>query len=346
MTYGGSILKKIRVEEAVGMILGHDLTKILPGKFKGAAFKKGYIIREEDIEVLKDMGKYHIYAVDLNEDYIHEDEAAIRIGRAVAGEGLYLEGPSEGKVSLKSKYKGLLKINLKALEAINNIDLIVLATLHNNTLVEQGRTVAGTRIIPLTIKEERVKEVEKICSEHGAVISLNKMRPVKVGIVVTGNEVYEGRVSDKFGPVLRSKINKYGVKLLDIEYVPDRSKKIQKAIKSLIGKGAEVVLAAGGMSVDADDVTPDAIKKVSSKVITYGSPVLPGAMFMLAYTEKAAILGIPACGMYSKTTVLDLILPRVLIGESLSKGDIVKLAHGGLCLSCEECRYPTCPFGK
>jgi molybdenum cofactor synthesis domain-containing protein len=172
------------------------------------------------------------------------------------------------------------------------------------------------------------------------------MRPVKVGIVVTGNEVYEGRVSDKFGPVLRSKINKYGVKLLNIEYVPDRSKKIQKAIKSLIGKGAEVVLAAGGMSVDADDVTPDAIKKVSSKVITYGSPVLPGAMFMLAYTEKAAILGIPACGMYSKTTVLDLILPRVLIGESLSKGDIVKLAHGGLCLSCEECRYPTCPFGK
>lgn len=339
-------MKKVKVEDAVGMVLGHDLTKIVPGGFKGAAFKKGYIIHEEDIEILKSMGKYHIFIIDFNENLIHEDEAAIRIGNAVMGAGLYLEGPTEGKVNLKAKEKGLLKINLEVLNEINSIDLIILATLHNNTLLEKDQIVAGTRIIPLVIDKKKIEEIESICQKSGKIISIKEIKPKKVGIVVTGSEVYEGIITDKFGPVLKDKINNYGATLAGIKYAPDDQGKIENAIKEFIQEGAEIILTAGGMSVDADDVTPNAIENISNDVITYGSPVLPGAMFMLAYEDKAAILGIPACGMYFKTTVLDLIFPRVLVGEVLSKRDITSLAHGGLCLGCKECRYPVCPFGK
>lgn len=339
-------MKKVKVEDALGMVLGHDLTKIVPNEFKGAAFKKGHIISKEDVEVLKDMGKYHVYVIDMKEDLIHEDEAAIRIGKAVTGEGLFLEGPSEGKVNVKARVKGLLKINLEALTAINDIDLIILATLHNNTLVDKGKTVAGTRIIPLAIDKKKVEEVERICDDFGKIMHVKEMKPMKVGIVVTGSEVYEGRISDKFGPVLREKIYTYGAECIGIKYTPDHSEAIEERIRCLIKEGAEVILTAGGMSVDADDVTPNAIENISNKVITYGSPVLPGAMFMLAYTETVTILGIPACGMYFRTTVFDLVFPRVLTGEVLSRKDITSLAHGGLCLGCDVCRYPICPFGK
>lgn len=339
-------MKKVKVEDALGMVLGHDLTKIVPDEFKGAAFKKGHIISKEDVEVLKDMGKYHIYVTDMKEDLIHEDEAAVRIGKAVTGEGLFLEGPSEGKVNVKARVKGLLKINLEALSVINDIDLIILATLHNNTLVDIGKTVAGTRIIPLAIDKKKIEEIEKICNDSGKIIGVKEMKPMKVGIVVTGSEVYEGRISDKFGPVLEEKIYKYGAECIGIKYAPDHRETIEERIQCLIKEGAEVILTAGGMSVDADDVTPNAIENISNKVITYGSPVLPGAMFMLAYTEKVTILGIPACGMYFRTTVFDLVFPRVLTGEVLSRKDITSLAHGGLCLGCDVCRYPICPFGR
>lgn len=339
-------MKKVRVEDAVGMVLGHDLTKVVPGEFKGAAFKKGHIVREEDVEVLKNMGKYNIHVFELNEDMIHEDEAAIIIAEAAVGNGLYLQGPSEGKVSVKARGKGILKINLDALSEINDIDMIVFATLHNNTVVEKDQIVAGTRIIPLVTEKERIRKVEKICETLGSVLSVMKIKARKVGIVITGSEVFEGRIKDKFGPVLKDKAADYGSDLIGLKYSPDDKSKIEDAITELLNKGAEVILTAGGMSVDADDVTPNAIENISDRVITYGSPVLPGAMFMLAYKDKTAILGIPACGMYFRTTVLDLVLPRVLADELLTKRDITSLAHGGLCLGCEICRYPVCPFGK
>ncbi len=339
-------MKKVRVEDAVGMVLGHDLTKIVPGEFKGAAFKKGQVITAADIDVLKNMGKYHIYVIDLEDNYIHEDEASIRIGQAAAGEGVYLKGPVEGKISINAQVKGILKINLSLLTEINDIDSVILATLHSNTLVEKDRNVAGTRIIPLTVEKKKIIEIESICNKRGPIISINEIKPLKVGIVVTGTEVYEGRIQDRFGPVLQGKVNQYGAKTAGIKYAPDEQKEIQIAISSLIKQGAEVILTAGGMSVDADDVTPSAIQAIADEVITYGSPVLPGAMFMLAYRNQVTILGIPACGMYFRTTVLDLVFPRVLSGEVLSRKDINSLAHGGLCLGCEECRYPVCPFGK
>ncbi len=339
-------MKKVRVEDAIGMVLGHDLTRIVPGEFKGPAFKKGHIVREEDIELLKNMGKYNVHVFELNEKMIHEDEAAIRIAKSSTGDGLYLQGPSEGKISIKAEAKGILKINLTALSSINGIEMVMFATLHNNTVVEKDQTVAGTRIIPLVTEVQKIEEVERICEKLGRVLNINEIKPRKVGVVVTGSEVFEGRIKDKFGPVLRDKVSDYDSQLIGLKYAPDDKEKIEEAIQTLLSDGAELILTAGGMSVDADDVTPNAIEGISDKVITYGSPVLPGAMFMLAYKGEIPILGIPACGMYFRTTALDLVLPRVLAGEILTKKDITALAHGGLCLGCEVCRYPVCPFGK
>lgn len=340
------MMKKVYVEDAIGMVLAHDLTKIVPGQFKGAAFKKGHIIKPEDIPMLKDMGKNHINVLELSDDDIHEDDAAIRIGTAISGEGVYTTQPSEGKVTIKAKERGLLKINLNNLEAVNDIELIIIATLHNNTVVEKDQAVAGTRIIPLATPKTKIEKIEKICSDLGNIINVKELKPLKAGIVVTGSEVYHGRITDKFGPVLEEKVRFYGGKLLGIKYASDDIDMIQKSISEFMDQGADIILTSGGMSVDADDVTPTAIRNISDRVITYGSPVLPGAMFMIAYKGETPILGVPACGMYHKTTVLDLVLPRVIAGEVLTRKDITSLGHGGLCLNCKVCHYPVCPFGK
>lgn len=339
-------MKKIKVQNAIGKVLAHDLTKIVPGEFKGAAFKRGHVIKASDIEELKNMGKNHIFILDLNENEVHEDEAAIRMAKAAIGNGICTTKPSEGKVNFKAKYRGLLKINLDALIKINSLDMMTLSTLHNNFLVEEGKTVAATRIIPLVIENEKVKEVERICKESGPVVSIKPVYPLKTGIVVTGSEVYYGRIKDKFGDILRRKIDSYKGEFIGIEYAPDDAKIISEKINKLLDMGAEVVLASGGMSVDADDLTPSAIERVATKVISYGSPVLPGSMFMVAYKEEKVILGIPACGMYHKTTAFDLVFKRVIAKEKLVRKDIVSLAHGGLCMKCEVCHYPICPLGK
>lgn len=339
-------LKSLRVEDAIGTILAHDLTKIVPGEFKGAAFKKGHIIQPEDISELKKMGKNHILVLEMDSDSIHEDDAALRIAQAAAGEGICLTSPTEGKVSLTAAKRGLLKINLEALEGINDIDMVIFSTLHNNTVVDTGKTVAGTRIIPLCINKGSIEAVEEICNRHGKVVWIKELLKLKAGIVVTGTEVFEGRITDKFGPVLARKLENYECQLLELAYSPDDKEQIKMAIEAQINAGAQIVLVSGGMSVDADDVTPSAIREVSDRVVTYGSPVLPGAMFMLGYKDSIPILGIPACGMYHKITVLDIVLPRVLTGETLTRKDFTRMGHGGLCQNCESCRYPNCTFGK
>lgn len=339
-------MKKVKVEDALGMILAHDLTKIEPGKFKGAAYKKGHVIEEEDIKGLKDAGKYHIYAMELNEDQLHEEDAALRIAKAVSGSGIYLEGPSEGKMTIKAKEAGLLKVNVEVLEEINMVDMITLATMHNNTLVEKDQAIAGTRVTPLSIDKEYIEKIEKICSENSTILQIKQLKDFKAGIVVTGTEVYEGRIKDKFGVVLENKIKEFGSRVIGTEFSKDDEEMIKEKIEKLIKEGADIILTSGGMSVDADDVTPIAIRELSDEVISYGSPVLPGAMFMVAYKGDIPIVGVPACGMYHRITVLDLVLPRILAEERITKRDMAKLGHGGLCLNCEVCTFPVCPFGK
>lgn len=339
------MMREIPVQEAVGSVLFHDITRIVPGEFAGRAFKKGHIIQEEDVDKLLKLGKDNIYVLDLEEGYIHENEAALRIATAVCGKGIRLTEPSEGKVTMEAVERGLLKVNVDALNRINDIKEMVLATLHTNRPVGADMRIAGTRIIPLYTDEERIRRVEAIARAASPVIEVKPFRSLRVGMVTTGNEVYHGRIEDKFGPVIREKFDRLGSSVMRQILVSDDTPMTVKAIHDLIAEGAEMVVATGGMSVDPDDRTPASIRAAGGRVVTYGSPTFPGAMFMLAYIGQVPVIGIPGCAMYNKATIFDLVVPRILAGETLTRADITRLGHGGLCSSCAECRYPTCGFG-
>lgn len=338
-------MKKIPVEEAIGHVLAHDMTKIIPDVYKGVPFKKGHIIRSEDIEALKDMGKNHIFIYEKKESDCHENEGAQRVGQAVAGQNIEISAPLEGKVHLVSQIFGRLTVNVTALEEIHEGTGIILATRHHNTVVNPSERVAGAKIIPLLIDNQEIEAIENYVKEHGPILEVIPFKPLKVGIVVTGTEVFEGRIVDAFAPVLTKKIMFYQGELLEVRFAPDDEAIIKAEIEALVEGGAELVMVSGGMSVDPDDCTPLAIKAIATEVITYGSPVLPGAMFMLAYYDEIPIIGIPACGMFNKITVLDLVLPYLFTAEKVTKKMIGKMAHGGLCLQCETCHYPNCAFG-
>ncbi len=333
------------LEDAVGKVLSHDITKIIRGEFKGPAFKKGHVITAEDVPELLKLGKERVYVLKLDADDVHEDEAGIRLGRAAAGQGVTCSAPKESRVNLFADIPGLLKVNVPALEEINDLPEVILSTLPNNTPVEAGEMLAGTKVIPLVVKDDVVKAAEEICAKHGGVIRVVPFRPMDAGIIVTGNEVYHGRIKDSFGPVLKQKVESLGSRILAIEYAPDDAQVIARLINGMITGGARLVLVSGGMSVDPDDVTPQGIRLSGASIEKYGSPILPGAMFMLAYRGNVPVLGVPACGMYFRITVLDLVLPRLLAGDRLTRRDIVALAHGGLCRSCRVCHYPRCSFG-
>jgi len=339
-------LKKVQIKDAVGMVLGHDMTKIVPGEYKGPAFKKGHIIREEDIPHLLTIGKEHIFLMELSDDQVHENAAAERLAALVGGADTCLRGPSEGKVTIIARQDGLLKVNRAAVTAINSVDYIVLSTLHGNRLVKAGETLAGVKVVPLIVNVETMNTVEAVATQYQDIISVKKLRPLKTAVITTGNEVFYERIQDRFGPVLAEKIKTYQAIAHGMSILPDDKVQITQAILDCARTGAEVIIVTGGMSVDPDDVTPDAIRATGAEVITYGTPVLPGAMFMLAYLGDIAILGLPACGMFAKITVFDLIFPRILAGERLSKQDFAEMGYGGQCIGCEQCHYPNCSFGK
>lgn len=339
-------LQTIRVEDAVGKVLSHDITKIVKGEFKGASFKKGRVINKKDIPELLKLGKENIYVLELEQGEIHEDEAGVRLGAAVAGENTEWRGPKESRVNIYARCDGLLKINVPYLEALNELPDVILSTLLNNTVVKNGDLLAGTKVIPLMVPEQTLAEAEKICRIAGWLIKVIPFKTYKAGVVITGNEVCKKRIRDAFGPVIREKVEAFGSSVISVEYVPDDRDQIKDKIIQMADGGAEIIFVTGGMSVDPDDVTPKAIRLTGATVEKYGAPALPGAMFMLAYLGDVPVLGIPACGMFFKTTIVDLLLPRLLAGEKIRGSDIVALAHGGLCRLCDPCRFPNCTFGK
>jgi molybdenum cofactor synthesis domain-containing protein len=341
-----SMFKSVPVEDAVGMVLGHDVTQIIQGGFKGPAFKKGYVLKSEDIPRLLDMGKRHIFVLDLKEDFIHENEAAERIAMGASGSGIKFTSPSEGKVNLVAGYSGILKINVNALHQINTLEEIALATLHTDQQVTAGSQIAGARIIPLATGKEKIEKVEAICRENFPVISIKPFRSLKVGVITTGSEVYTGRITDKFGPVLREKFGELGCQILRQVFVPDEIDMTVGAIKDLIKEGAEFIALTGGMSVDPDDLTPAGIRAAGGEIVLYGAPVFPGAMFMLAHIGNVTLVGLPGCVMYHRASIFDLIVPRIVAGEKITRDDVTALGHGGYCSNCSECRYPVCGFGK
>jgi len=337
---------KVRVEDAVGMILCHDITQIIPGEFKGRAFKKGHIVTTEDISKMLQIGKENLYVWEKKEGYLHEDEAVLRIAEAVAGSGISLTESNEGKINLVAGLRGLLTINVSGLNEINNENQIVVSSLHKNQIVENGTVVAGTRVIPLVIDDQIIKRVEEHADRYKPIVEVKPLLGMRVGIVVTGSEVYKGRIEDKFGPVVAEKVTKLGCSVIRKINVTDSIEMISGEIKNMLREGAELILITGGMSVDPDDLTPAGVVAAGGAIVSYGAPVLPGSMFMVAYIEETPVLGLPGCVMYSKNTVLDLLLPRILAGEKITRQDIVILGHGGLCANCSPCRFPSCSFGK
>ncbi len=336
-------MKKVKIEKALGLTLAHDITEIIPGKKKDVAFRRGKVIEQADIERLLDLGKSHIYAFDKGVKGVHEEEAGIRIAQSIMDANMELTPPKEGKVSLKSKVKGLFYVNQKYLFEMNRIPNVLVSTVLNRHLVKEGDIVAAARIIPLYISEKELKRVERV-AEKG-VISISPFRSFKVGLVITGSEVYSGRIKDG-SAVVERKIEGYGLEIVEKKLAPDDIGKIRDAILDLFDAGAEIVITTAGLSVDPDDVTKEGIEATGAETLFYGTPVFPGAMFLVARLKGKYILGAPACVYYNKQTVLDIILTRIMAGEKMHKNDMIKLSYGGHCLNCDICHYPTCFFGK
>lgn len=325
------------------MILAHDITEIIPGKKKDVAFQRGKVIEGGDVEKLLDLGKRYLYVFEGAAQGIHEDEASTRIAQAILGENMEYTLPKEGKVSIKSTVNGLFYVNTQHLFAMNRIKDVLLSTLPNRQPVKEGDIVAATRIIPLYIQERELKKVESIGEKH--FIRISPFKPLKVGLVITGSEVYTGRIQDG-SSVVEEKLRGYGLTVAGKTIVPDDISMIKDAILNLFHAGAELVLTTAGLSVDPDDVTREGIEATGAETLFYGTPVFPGAMFLVARLRGKYILGAPACVYYNRNTVLDIILTRILAGESMHKNDMVKLSYGGLCMHCDVCHYPACFFGK
>ena len=339
-------MKQIRIEDSVGCILSHDVTKIVPGEFKGRLFKKGHVIREEDIPKLLDIGKEHIYVWEPKKGQLHENDAAIRVKDLVLGQGCYIsEEIKEGKIDFFANTQGIVKINKGLLLKLNLLGEIIVSTIHNNTPVKKGEKIGATRVIPLIIDEKKILEAEKIIKEK--IISVEEINPKKAVLITTGNEVYKGRIKDAFLPVMKEKLEYYGSEIVKQVILPDNKEMItENILKAIEEDKVDMIICTGGMSVDPDDVTPSAIKDCNGEIVTYGAPVVPGAMFLLAYYKNIPILGVPSCAMYSKRTIFDLVLPRILADEKLSFEDIARFGNGGMCLNCEICSFPHCSFGK
>ena len=341
------MLKKINLQDAVGTKLTHDITEIRPGEFKGPAFRKGHTVCNEDLCHLQKLGKNHLYQIDLSEDEIHEDQAAAILAGALAGDGIvWQDEPREGKIKLLAERDGLFTVNTAALAAFNMVDEVMCATLHSHTLVRKGELVAATRAIPLVMKRAPIERAAAIAQQNGATLAVKALGPAIVGLIITGNEVYHGLIEDRFAPILSDKVTALGCTVHTPAFVPDNPAIIRDAIQNHLESGCNLLMLSGGMSVDPDDVTRQGIRMAGATEMSYGSAVLPGAMFLMAYIGDVPLLGVPACGLYHRITVLDLVLPRILTGEKIGKAELAFLGHGGLCKDCGACVYPHCPFGK
>lgn len=338
-------MKKVNVEDAIGMVLCHDMTQIIPGEYKDAKFRKGHIITKEDIPILLSMGKKNIFVYEVDKKMMHENDAAISLCDMCISENLVASQVKEGKIMLKSKIKGYLSIDKEKLKLANMYNDIVIATIKNGN-VEENETVAGMRVVPLVIEKNKLTEVRNAVGDN-AIIKVFPYKIKKFAMVVTGSEIKDKLIKDEFSPVVEKKLEKFGVKLIDKIYSGDDKDKIIEAIKKFKSDGAELICCTGGMSVDPDDMTPSAIIESGAKVVTYGAPFLPGAMMMLAYFDDGVpIIGLPGCVMYAATTVFDVLIPKIIAGLKWTREEIVELGYGGLCRQCKSCHFPNCSFGN
>ena len=342
----GKELKEIKTVDAVGHVLVHDMTQIIRGATKDARFRKGHIVQEEDIPVLLSMGKETLYVWEKTPGMLHEDEAAERLRALCEGSGMHATEVKEGKIELIADIDGLFRVDVARLEEVNCVDELMIATRHTNTAVHPGDKLAGTRVIPLVIEEEKLIQAEKVCGSE-PLLEILPFKRKTAGLITTGNEVSKGRIEDTFTPVIVEKLKAFGIEVTHHVTPGDEMDKITQAALDFHAAGVDMVLCTGGMSVDPDDRTPGAIKATGCEIVTYGAPVLPGAMFLLGYFEDGTpIMGLPGCVMYASATIFDLVLPRIAADVRITNRELKKLGHGGLCLGCKTCTFPNCGFGK
>jgi len=340
------LLKKVKTEEAVGLVVGHDMTKTVPGVCDGPRFRRGDVIKQEDIPELLSMGKEHIYVIEKEEAQVHEEEAAIRIAKAVADENLIITDPRQGRVNIKTTMCGLIKINKALLYEANAIQDVIVVTRHNNVICKEGEIVAGAKIIPLFTAEDNIKKLEELCKNGGEIVKVLPFLKKKVGLIITGNEIFKGRTEDKFSTIMHNKVEKLGAVITHEVIIPDDEDIIANAVLDMKNKDCEVIITCGGLSVDPDDVTVEGVQKSGANIIANGVPVMPGAMVLVAELGDVPILGAPGAAIYKKTTIIDILLPRLIAGDRITSRDVIELAHGGMCLECKNCVFPVCPFGK
>jgi len=339
--------KTIPVEEAVGTTLAHDMTQIIPGKSKGPVFKKGHKITSGDLCRLMRMGKNNLYVLDLAPDQVHEDDAVMELASALSGPGVTFSGsPGEGKLELRAAYPGLFKVNVQALEEFNMFPDVMCGSIHTNAAVQTNQSLAATRAIPLVIRRIDLENAVNYAKANYPIFSVKLFQPLKIRLIITGDEVYKGLIKDRFKAIVEQKTTDLGATLEEAVILPDNREMISSRIRQYLEKDTDLIITTGGMSVDPDDVTKAGIEDSGFSEIHYSAAVLPGAMFLLGYHKHTAIMGLPACGLYHKTTIFDLILPRLMAGEKPGPRDLARLGHGGLCLNCKPCRFPACPFGK
>ena len=339
-------MKLIRTEDAVGHVLCHDMTQIIPGVIKDARFRKGHVVTEEDIPVLLSIGKEHLYVWEKKEGMLHEDEAALCLRDLCINEHMHDTPVKEGKTELIADTDGLFQVDVDRLYAVNDIEQLMIATRHTNTAVHAGDKLAGMRVIPLVIEQEKLEQAKEAAGGE----PLLKLTPWKLktaAVITTGSEVLKGLIQDQFTPVVKKKLSAFGIETVKHVLCGDDKDRIRSEITAAHEAGIDLICCTGGMSVDPDDKTPGAISESGVQVVTYGAPTLPGAMFCLGYFDDGTpVVGLPGCVMYAKSTIFDLVLPRVAAGVKLRRSDFVRLGHGGLCLGCQTCHYPVCPFGK
>ncbi len=340
------VLKKIKVEDAVGLSLAHDITRIVPGKFKGVGFKNGHVIRKEDIPELLKIGKRSIYIMTLDENQIHEDDAALRIAPAICGKNLRWTDPKEGKSNIVCEMDGLLRVRADALLSLNMIGDIIVSTIKDATPCCKDQIVCGTRIIPLMIDKEKIEALEETARRNGPVLEILPYLKKRVGVLVTGSELYHGLIKDESDTYIGNKLKQYGCWIEKKMVASDDPVMISDALSALKAAGCELIIATGGLSVDPDDVTRAGVRMAGAQIISYGAPILPGAMFFNARLGEVPIMGLPACVFYHKRTAYDLMLPRLLAGAQPTAEQIAAMGHGGLCMRCEVCHFPSCPFGR
>lgn len=339
-------MKLMRTEDAVGQVLCHDITQIIKGVTKDAVFRKGHVIRKEDIPVLLSVGKENVYIWENDENMLHENDAAQILYEICRGDYMHPTPVKEGKIELVADIDGLLKVDDAKMRLINGMGQLMIASRHGNFAVHKGDKLAGTRIIPLVIEKEKMERAREMCGAE-PILKLLPFVHKKVGIVTTGSEVYHHRIKDEFTPVIYEKLAEFDTEVIGQILCDDDHEMITKAILTHIENGADMVICTGGMSVDPDDRTPLAIKNTGAEIVSYGAPVLPGAMFLLSYyNETIPVVGLPGCVMYAKRTIFDLILPRLMADDPVTADELAALGQGGLCLNCEICTFPNCGFGK